>query len=246
MGGRCCLFVPGGTTLSERNRAVVSTKCSARKENAELGGWRDFRLRLIEKEGGRVGVSSRGWAHEVNVLEPGTCLISNVNHQWSETHKHRNKAVVLVTKATDTECTGLMLNRELGQHVHDIPSIEARVGREFRDNPVHLGGDCSLGTIEMIHTVPPERCPGAEEIVPGLYKGGFNASRELIQDRLADPSSFRFLLGYTQWKTEDLRREIKNKVWHQVACSTDLLLAGTGEQLWHDVLSLVGLPTAAA
>jgi len=162
MGGISCLFVPGGTTLTERNRAVVGTKCSARKENVELGGWRDFRLRLIEKEGGRVGVSSRGWAHEVNVIEPGTCLISNANHQWSETHKHRNKAVVLVTKATDTEFTGLMLNRELGQYVHDIPSIEARVGREFRDNPVHLGGDCSLGTIEMIHSVQPERCPGAE------------------------------------------------------------------------------------
>eukprot|EP00188_Purpureofilum_apyrenoidigerum_P002610 Plantae.Rhodophyta-Purpureofilum_apyrenoidigerum.ctg26733.p1 GENE.Plantae.Rhodophyta-Purpureofilum_apyrenoidigerum.ctg26733~~Plantae.Rhodophyta-Purpureofilum_apyrenoidigerum.ctg26733.p1 ORF type:complete len:267 (+),score=40.25 Plantae.Rhodophyta-Purpureofilum_apyrenoidigerum.ctg26733:184-984(+) len=240
-------FVPGcGAATGARERAV----CSVEKDGSGMvpvGDWREFRARSIQAEGGVVGEDCRdgrrSWAHEVSTIEPGTCLFASASHKWSKSMRHRDKVIILITKASATEYAGIMLNRYIRHTVHDISSFEARVGKEFMNNEVFLGGDHSSGTIEMLHMAPPEICPGAEELCPKLYRGGFNASRELVQKEVYKPSSFRFFIGYTRWKAEELHAEIRKKVWHKIACSVDFILRNGGDELWQEGMTLVGLPT---
>lgn len=63
--------------------------------------------------------------------------------------------------------------------------FQGRIGREFGTNNVFLGGDSSPRTIEMIHSVPPEICSGAE-----VGEHGANTSQ--FHDRLWCIAQHRF------------------------------------------------------
>lgn len=215
--------------------------------------WRAYRAWLIETErAGRDGLvtssdsaaPSTEWAHEVPCVEVGSCLVANRRYKWPKSFEHLDSAVVLVTDVAESGLTGLLLTRPSNYFVGDQESVYGRVGREFKENIVHLGGDCSMGSLEVLHKFSPAVCAGARELVPGLSLGGFNASRRLVQSGLASAHDFHFFIAYAKLTWPQLKAELDNCAWITVACSPNLLLHSSLEDpcaekdsLWQRIMS---------
>lgn len=216
-----------------------------------MAGWRAFRAHLFAAE--RVGVQACAhelagaaagalWAHELPAVELGACLMANPRHRWPRSFAHLDAAVVLITDVTPAGVTGLLLNRQTKYTVADQASVVGRVGKEFGRNVLHLGGDCSTGSLEMLHPHPPSVCGGARELVSGLSLGGLNASRKMVQGQEALPSDFHFFVAYARWTNEQLESEMARGAWNIVSCSPALLLDSSLEdrnadprRLWNNV-----------
>lgn len=101
---------------------------------------------------------------------------------------------------------------------------QGMVGAEFRHNRLYLGGDVSLGTIAILHRRAALLGAGAVEVSPGVFLGGFNASRALVASAQAPAADFRFLRGYMRWSPEAMAAELADGAWRTVAAAPDVLL----------------------
>lgn len=108
--------------------------------------------------------------------------------------------------------------------MRDHKSVLGRIGVEFSENRVNLGGDCSTGTLEMLHSLPPALCSGSTQIVPGLSRGGFNASRRLVKNKLVAADHFQLFVAYSRWTREQFEAEMEKGAWSIVSCSPKLVL----------------------
>jgi putative AlgH/UPF0301 family transcriptional regulator len=188
-----------------------------------------------------VGALAERWAHPLGQVEVGACLLATRSHEWPRATDYLRRAVVLVTDVdADAGVHGLLLNRPTGRRVASSPGVLARVGAEFADNRVHLGGDCCMGYLEVLH--PRREIDGSREIVPGLYRGGVNACRAMVAARHAHPQDFQILISYAQWTWQQLAEELALNAWDVVAVSPAMLApaahvqsAGDGTQLWDDI-----------
>lgn len=97
------------------------------------------------------------------------------------------------------------------------------VGAEFRHNRLYLGGDVSLGTLAILHRRPAVGA-AATEVLPGVYLGGFNASRALVASAGAVAADFRLLRGYMAWSADGLAADLAAGAWRTVAAAPDVLL----------------------
>lgn len=219
--------------------------------------WRLFRAHLIAAQRTNLPSlyhshpsleDSRQWAHPLPSVEVGAILIANPSHKWPRNFAHLDHAVVLITDITQTGVSGILLNRPTRYTVGKHAAVLGRVGKAFQHNVVHLGGDCSTGSLEVLHPHPPSTVPGAMQIVPGLYRGGFNGSRALVQAGRATPTDFHFFVAYSKWTWEQLHGEMNDSAWLVAACAPDVVLGGYLESqgsnpktLWDNVMQLLPL-----
>lgn len=217
--------------------------------------WRVFRAHLVAADRARLTalyhshpslISSPTWAHPLPAVEVGAVLLARSNHKWPRNFAHLDHAVVLVTDVTDAGVSGLLLNRPTKYTVGAHASVLARVGKAFERNLVHLGGDCSTGSLEVLHGHGPATVAGAREIAPGLYRGGFNASRALVQAGRAKSDDFHFFVAYSKWTWEQFNAEVGRGAWSVAACAPDVLLGKhlertdeSPKRFWEDVMRLL-------
>lgn len=188
------------------------------------------------------GESDKVWAHRLPHVEVGACLVADSRHQWPKSFAHLKRAVVVVTDVRPTGLSGLLLNRPTRFTVATHASVLARVGKEFLPNRVMLGGDCSTGSLDMLHPFTPYECPGATAIIPGLSHGGFNAARMLVRDGRAPASAFRFFVAYAKWTHDSFNAEMERGAWNIIACAPSLLLssdANDPNHLWNTLNSFL-------
>lgn len=155
---------------------------------------------------------------------------------WPASFAHLRRAVILLTSVSPTAgVSGLLFTRPTRFTVATHASVLARVGADFADNRVMLGGDCSTGSLDVVHPFSNGACSGAVDIMPGLARGGFNAARALVRERRADPSLFRFFVAHSKWSADSFDAEMCRGVWNVVACSPALLMsedAALPDRLW--------------
>lgn len=165
------------------------------------------------------------WVHPLHNVEVGACLVASPHHKWPDAFAHLRNAVILLTQLSSTKVSGIILNRPTKYEVGTHSSALARAGKEFARNPIMLGGDCSTGSLEIVHPYPPAVCMGAQEIMPGLSRGGFNAARKLVSEGVASNEDFHFYVAYSKWTEESFRAEMDHGAWDVVACSPNILLS---------------------
>lgn len=177
------------------------------------------------------------WAHSMQHVEVGACLVASAAHKWPASFAHLQKAVILVTMIKPTKMSGILLNRPTRFRVGKHASALARVGREFEKNRIMLGGDCSTGSLEVLHPFSPAVCAGAAQVIPGLSRGGFNSARKLVSEGVASSDDFHFFVAYSKWTSESFRAEFERGAWNVVACSPHLLLSDQNQHcddwLWN-------------
>lgn len=244
---------PSRTPAGRRQRARASPRPSAARtsmssaptEDMTTSDWRAFRARLVatqESPGVPQAVphglsipTSMKWAHAIPTPEVGACVITTLRHDWPDSFAHLRRAVILLTHVSKSGVQGILLNRPTRYTVRTHRSVLSRVGSEFCDNRVMLGGDCSTGSLEVVHPFSPDVCQGACEIVPGVSKGGFNAARVLVRERRVNPFLFSFFVAYSKWSVESFDAELKKGAWNIVACSPSMLFSPDGllsDNLW--------------
>ncbi|CAN8075447.1 unnamed protein product [Agarophyton chilense] len=213
--------------------------------------WRAFRAQLAVNQRLRcqppphhaalatAAVAAAHWAHTQPHVERGAVLLAAPDHHWQPAFAHLKRSVILLTDVSAGDVRGLLLNRRTRYSVRQQRSVLARVGACFGDNALYLGGDCSTGSLEMLHAQPPTLCAGAAEVVPGVYRGGFNASRGLVAAGTLPPHAFRFLVAYSQWTRATLRAELQRGAWIIVSCSPSLLLHAHTPTLWRTIMRLI-------
>lgn len=81
--------------------------------------------------------------------------------------------------------------------------------------------------------------------MPGLYRGGLNASRALVVEGGESPADFHFFVAYSKWSWQQMQSEMKRGMWTVAAAAPDLLLGGLrrgGEpsEMWQELAGLVG------
>lgn len=153
-------------------------------------------------------------------VEAGGCLVASPAYPWALGRRHLARAVVLVTEVGPDGVRGLIVNHEIGR----CEAVKGMVGAEFRHNRLYLGGDVSLGTIAILHRRAALLGAGAVEVSPGVFLGGFNASRALVASAQAPAADFRFLRGYMRWSPEAMAAELADGAWRTVAAAPDVLL----------------------
>lgn len=233
------------------SRKTLRLQCGLSRGNwpkKNVWSWRQFRSQLVasERRAHRSSVSHQHplreiWAHELSSLEVGCCIVSTETSVWSLASAHYNKAVILVTKLDSTGITGILLTHPSRWNVSSHESILGRVGREFGDNVVFIGGDCECGTMEILH----DRRElvggggGAQVVFDGLYRGGVNGCRDVVKNGNGDREAFRIFMGYTRFQWDKWRKQYEAGKWRIVACSERLIL-GRRRGLWNTIHHLVG------
>jgi putative AlgH/UPF0301 family transcriptional regulator len=201
-----------------------------------LRHWRDVRARLVALETASLDYSlptlaylqssalpPLSYVHPLGQLEVGACLVASAEHKWPNPISYLRHAVVLITDVDlDSGVQGLIMNRPTGRTVAQSPTILNRVGALFAANNVNIGGDCPIGVLEVLHNY--RTVAGAAEVIPGLYRGGVSACRELVSSGRADAATFHFLISYTRWSWQQLADEMSLGAWITAAVSSDILL----------------------
>lgn len=213
-------------------------------ESSYLKDWREFRARLILNHPNSLPIPSI-WAHSINIPEKGSILLANPNYKWPSNFSHLEQSVILLTDINpNCAVSGLLLTRITQHTVSTHASVLARVGNNFANNPVLLGGDCSTGSLEMLHPFSSNLCDGAQEIFPGLYRGGFNCSRNLVRENQAKACDFHFFVAYSRWTWEQFMAELDKDAWHIGVCSADIILNSLKEKkhncnLWNTLSEML-------
>lgn len=255
-----------------RRRVLTTPCLSASPSPAPAGehpaqipsDWRSFRAHLAastrahtipwhHNESSTISTSSSSslssisttWAHAIPQPEVGACLVARPSHIWPRAFAHLDRSVILLTEhctSSSRGTTGLLLTRPTGHTVCTLASARARAGSEFDMNSIWLGGDCSTGTLEMLHGLPSSVIDGANQIIPGIWSGGMNAARKAVRDGRVEPDAFRFFVAYARWTAQTLQAEMDRGAWGVVACAPGMLLGDMAvepDALWNQLRQFV-------
>lgn len=107
---------------------------------------------------------------------------------------------------------------------------------------VYIGGPDRMDEPAiMIHGY--EDLEGAEEIAPGLYKGGINAAIDGVMSGKYNPIDFKFFVGRHEYKNGELEVAVHASKYQPIACARPIALKQCMQlpkPLWHEVLELCG------
>ncbi len=98
------------------------------------------------------------------------------------------QAVILILKHNAEGSLGIMLNRPTQYTIGQMTGAEP-LCPDFASNPLYLGGDVGRGVTQVLHTHG--KLAGAEEVVPGLFLGGFESARNAVRQEKLDAKSFK-------------------------------------------------------
>lgn len=140
------------------------------------------------------------------------------------------RSVVLLARMEDSGSMGFILNKPLGNFVHEIiddfPYFEA---------PVFYGGPVENESMFFIHSIP--NLIGFNfQIDQGLYFGGdFEKLKHLIVAGIIQQHQLRFFVGYSGWDSGQLDHELSEDCWF-VFERPEILLEMEVKSLWSELI----------
>eukprot|EP00897_Mesotaenium_endlicherianum_P010901 jgi/Mesen1/983/ME000012S00527 len=223
--------------------------------------WRAFRAHLVASEQeqgdaeGTVNVESanqgttrvpppkgqkaKRWAHAIHEPERGCLLVASPR---LDGYAFFERSVILLLNTGGLDGPyGLVLNKPYARKVFGIKGLNPIISETFGPCQVNVGGPIDDRRFLLLHGV--RDVSGFDEVMPGAYFGGargMDAAVSLVKRGLADPEDFSLYFGYAGWDSAQLAREIALGWWYVAACSTEIVLKEPRENLWEDILELMG------
>ncbi|CAF2056520.1 hypothetical protein HID58_070312 [Brassica napus] len=221
--------------------------------------WREFRANLFMKEqeekaageGHKPDTTTppqaepRGlkWAHPIPFPETGCVLVATEKLDGYRTFA---RTVVLLLRAGTNHPQegpfGVVINRPLHKNIKHMKSTKTELATTFSECSLYFGGPLEASMF-LLKTADKTKIPGLEEVMPGLNFGARNTLDEaavLVKKGMLEPQDFRFFVGYAGWQLDQLREEIESDYWHVAACSSELICGASPENLWEEILQLMG------
>jgi putative transcriptional regulator len=141
------------------------------------------------------------------------------------------RTVVFLCEHSTTGSIGFVLNRPYEQTLDEfVPELEGFMV------PVYYGGPVQPDTLHILHCIP-ERIPGGQEVLNGVYWGGdFQMIIGMIKQGNLEPDKIRFFLGYSGWSDGQLEDEIKEKSWLTTMGNQYLVFHPDAGEVWRDAI----------
>ncbi|KAL5843354.1 hypothetical protein ACOSQ3_009340 [Xanthoceras sorbifolium] len=249
---------PEGDNLKQNNSSDSnkSNDSAPQKPHRVNLDWREFRANLFAREqvdkvesdaknqGGTTHDSKTlglKWAHPIPVPETGCVLVATEKLDGIRTFE---RTVVLLlrsgTRHPQEGPFGVVINRPLHKKIKNMKPTNNELATTFADCSLHFGGP--LEASMFLLKAGQSKLPRFEEVIPGLCFGARNSLDEaagLVKKGVLKPQDFRFFVGYAGWQLDQLREEIDSDYWYVAACSSDLICGGS-ENLWEEILQLMG------
>jgi putative transcriptional regulator len=145
------------------------------------------------------------------------------------------RTVVFLCDHQDEGSMGFVINKQIEQTLGELMD-----GFEEFQIPVYYGGPVQMDTIHFLHQYP-ERIPGGQEVMKGVYWGGdFELLSQMVKNGEADLNKIRFFLGYSGWGNGQLNGELGEKSWLTVSATRKLLFHEQPDDIWKDSLKHLG------
>jgi putative transcriptional regulator len=159
---------------------------------------------------------------------------------FSQSQQYFSQAVILIFSHDESGSAGIILNKPTQYTVGQVLGAE-ELCPHFKDNMLYLGGD--VGN-EMIHVLHPHGdLQDAQEIVNGVYMGGFESAIRAIKAGNKSSQDFRWFARYAGWGAGQLQAEVRAGAWFTAAAGKAVILNEqnlTGRHMWHQVLEQMG------
>lgn len=209
----------------------------SQEEKAEVEGHKPA---TISHDSEPIGLK---WAHPIPFPETGCVLVATEKLDGYRTFA---RTVVLLLRAGTRHPQegpfGVVINRPLHKNIKHMKSTKTELATTFSECSLYFGGPLEASMF-LLKTGDKTKIPGFEEVMPGLNFGTRNSLDEaavLVKRGILKPQDFRFFVGYAGWQLDQLREEIESDYWHVAACSSDLICGASSENLWEEILQLMG------
>jgi putative transcriptional regulator len=145
------------------------------------------------------------------------------------------RTVVFLCEHSEQGSFGLILNRPLTLHVHELLD-----GLERYADPVAMGGPVQPNTLHFLHRLG-DQMPDAVEVIPGVYWGGdFETLKHLIEENPPSVEALRFFIGYAGWASGQLEEEVRRGDWIMESGHDALVFDHRPDLLWRTLLRQKG------
>eukprot|EP00638_Chattonella_subsalsa_P004216 CAMPEP_0117752136 /NCGR_PEP_ID=MMETSP0947-20121206/11426_1 /TAXON_ID=44440 /ORGANISM="Chattonella subsalsa, Strain CCMP2191" /LENGTH=249 /DNA_ID=CAMNT_0005570721 /DNA_START=335 /DNA_END=1084 /DNA_ORIENTATION=- len=203
--------------------------------------WRNFRASLISAydENSHELWSDDKWAHEIKKIEKGCLLISTNKIPSGFYHK---SVVFILSDDSENGTIGLVLNKETGATVDQMPGVHSHLKSVMNNNIVYHGGEDSQDKFWTIQTTADKSQMTAAEVIPELFcddlQHWIGPAKNGKIDSTSKIHTFR---GCTRWLPGELEKEISEGYWYPACSSKGVILSGEqGPKLWFEIMGLMG------
>jgi len=174
---------------------------------------------------------SRGLATEETGFLKGQLLLDGGELQGS----FFQRTVVLICEHNAEGAFGLVLNRDTGEELENIMSVE--IPSQVASLPVFLGGPVQPSALSILHS--------AKNEVDGNVIGSVSLHHSLedlieLGNGFTPGKKLRVFAGYAGWSPGQLEDEMERGSWLTHPASEELIFDMESEELWKRVLSLKG------
>ena len=147
-----------------------------------------------------------------------------------------SETVVLVTRGSEGNPIGVILNRPTKLRVRDIaPSF---AGAENYTPPVYAGGPVMREVLVALYATSAPPAHAAFEVLPGVYLTLHPANIEALL--AAPPERARIYAGFSGWAPEQLEAEIESGGWYVMRASEALLFRMDTTDMWSELVAKLG------
>lgn len=145
------------------------------------------------------------------------------------------RTVVLLCNHDEEGSFGLVLNRMLPLHLHEVLD-----DIEEESSQLALGGPVQPNTLHILHRHG-DLFPKADQVIEGVFwSGDFDLIKAYVQSERPSTQDMRFFLGYAGWGPGQLVEEIKENSWILVQGKEAWVFPKDPTTLWRDVLRQMG------
>jgi putative transcriptional regulator len=147
-----------------------------------------------------------------------------------------SETVVLVTRGSEGNPIGVILNRPTNMRVRDIaPQFP---GAQNYAQPVYAGGPVMREVLVALYATSEPPAHAAFEVLPQVYLTLHPANIEAVL--AAPPERARIYAGFSGWAPEQLEAEIDSGSWYVLRASEALLFRADSAQMWSELVAKLG------
>jgi putative transcriptional regulator len=144
-----------------------------------------------------------------------------------------SETVVLVTRGSEGNPIGVILNRPTNLRVRDIaPQFP---GARNYTQPVYAGGPVMREVLVALYATSAPPAHAAFEVLPGVYLTLHPVNIEALL--AAPPERARIYAGFSGWAPEQLEAEIESGSWYVLRATEDLIFRRDTAGMWADLVA---------
>lgn len=175
------------------------------------------------------------WDYTKEIRKPlknGTILLSE---PFMEDDVFKRSVCIVCDHNTQEGTFGFLINRNMNKKVHEL--VDGLAGIEA---DVYYGGPVGNDSLYYIHTNEPE-LEGAKHIAGDMYWGGdYEQLQTYLKEGLVDFKKIKFIVGYSGWDPNQLRKEIIENSWIVNNDISSELVFSNSKLLWNDIMQNMG------